>query len=505
VGYYIGIDIGTSGTKSLLIDADGNILAEASAGYDVESPKPMWTQQDPDLWWNATVKTVRAVVKQSRVKAAEVRAIGLSGQMHGSVFLDKRGKVLRPALLWNDQRTAAECDEITRRAGGRDELIRMVANPALTGFTAPKILWLRNHEPKHFDRLAKVLLPKDEIRRRLTGQFATDASDASGMLLLNVVERNWSTELMGKLELDPDLFAPVYESEQVTGSLLPEVAQQLGLTTDCQVVAGAGDCAAGAVGNGIVRKGVLTASLGTSGVMFIHSDTPEYDAAGRLHTFCHAVHGKWHMMGVTLSAAGSLQWFMENVLKELSARRGVDPYQVINSEAAHVPAGSQGLFFLPYLAGERTPHADPHARGAFIGLTGAHDRSHMARAVMEGVAFSLRESLEIIKELGVPVREMRASGGGAKSALWRQILADVMNQAACTMNAEQGPAFGVALLAAVGDGQYKNIEEACKATIEVTAKTPPQRAAVKTYDQAFAIYRSLYGHLKESYAAISRL
>ena len=465
----------------------------------------MWTEQDPEDWWTATVKTVRAVVRQARVKAADVKAIGLSGQMHGSVFLDKKGKVIRPALLWNDQRTVEECDEITSRAGGRDELIRMVANPALTGFTAPKILWLRNQEPKNFARLQHVLLPKDEIRRRLTGELATDASDASGMLLLNVVDRKWSTELLGKLDLDPALFAQVYESEQVTGSLLPEVAKQLGLTTDCQVVAGAGDCAAGAVGNGIVRKGLLTASLGTSGVMFIHSDQPQYDTAGRLHTFCHAVHGKWHMMGVTLSAAGSLQWFMENVCKELSTRRGGDPYQTLLAEAADTPAGSQGLFFLPYLAGERTPHADPNARGAFVGLTTTHHRGHLTRAVMEGVAMSLRESMEIFRQLEVPIKEMRVSGGGAKSPLWKQILADVMNQPACTMNAEQGPAFGVALLAAVGNGEFKNIEEACKATIEVTAKTSPQRAAVKSYDRSFEIYRGLYGSLKETYAAISRL
>ena len=505
MSHYIGIDIGTSGTKSLLIDAQGNILAEASASYDVITPRPMWTEQEPEDWWKATVKTVRTVVKQARIKAADVKAIGLSGQMHGSVFLDKKGKVIRPALLWNDQRTAAECDEITTRAGGRDELIRMVANPALTGFTAPKILWLRNHEPKNFARLAHVLLPKDEIRRRLTGEFATDVSDASGMLVLNVVERKWSDELLGKLELDPGLFAKVYESEQVTGSLLPDIAKQLGLTTECQVVAGAGDCAAGAVGNGIVRKGLLTASLGTSGVMFVHSDQPQYDAAGRLHTFCHAVHGKWHMMGVTLSAAGSLQWFMENVCKELSGRRGSQPYETLFAEAVKIAPGSDGLLFLPYLAGERTPHADPNARGAFVGLTSVHERGHLTRAVMEGVAMSLRESLEIIKQLDVPIKEMRVSGGGAKSALWKQILADVMNQAACTMNAEQGPAFGVALLAAVGNGEFKNIEEACKATIEVTAKTTPQRAAVKKLDRTFEVYRGLYGSLKEAYSSISQL
>lgn len=499
MGYTIGVDIGTSGTKSLLIDPDGNILAEASVAYSVSMPKPMWTEQDPELWWNATVKTIRSVVKQAKAKPADVTAIGLSGQMHGSVFLDKSHKVIRPALLWNDQRTTAECEEITKAAGGREKLIEMVANPALTGFTAPKILWLRNNEPKRFERLRHVLLPKDEIRRRLTGELATDASDASGMLLLDVRNRKWSTELLGKLQLDQSLLGEVYESEQVTGSLRPEVAQKLGLTTDCKVVGGAGDCAAGAVGNGIVKKGVLTASLGTSGVLFAHCDEPQYDKLGRLHTFCHAVHGKWHMMGVTLSAAGSLQWFVENVCKELSTRRGMDPYQTLNSEALTAPAGSDGLLFLPYLAGERTPHADAHARACFVGLTSAHDRGHMARAVMEGVAMSLRESLEIIKTLGVPVREMRLSGGGAKSNLWKQIFADVMDQSACTINAEQGPAFGVALLAAVGSGQFKNIEEACKVTIEVVKKTTPKRPAVKTYDKLFPVYQSLYSSLKPAF------
>ncbi len=505
MAYTIGIDIGTSGTKSLLIDPDGNIIAEASASYEVSMPKPMWTEQDPEEWWNATVKTVRAVIKQGRAKPGEVKAIGLSGQMHGSVFLDKAGKVIRPALLWNDQRTAAECDEITRLAGGRDELIRMVANPALTGFTAPKILWLRNHEPKKFERLKHVLLPKDEIRRRLTGELATDASDASGMLLLDVCKRDWSDELLGKLGLDRSMLAKVYESEDVTGSLRPEIAEKLGLTTDCKVVAGAGDCAAGAIGNGIVKSGIATTSMGTSGVVFVHCDQPQYDKLGRLHTFCHAVRGKWHMMGVTLSAAGSLQWFVERLCPELVARRGADPYQTINAEAAEVPAGSEGLLFLPYLAGERTPHADPLARGAFVGLTSTHTRGHMARAVMEGVAMSLRECLEIIRQLDVPVREMRVSGGGAKSQLWKQILADMMDQPACTINAEQGPAYGVSLLAAVGIGQFKNIEEACKATIEVVKKVPPRKPAVKVYNKMFPIYQSLYPSLRESFNAIGGL
>lgn len=505
MGFTIGVDIGTSGTKSLLVDPDGNILAEASSNYGLSMPKPLWTEQDPEDWWNAVVKTIRAVVKQSKVNRSDIRCIGLSGQMHGSVFLDKHDKVIRPALLWNDQRTANECDEITRLAGGREQLIRMVANPALTGFTAPKILWLRNNEPKRFEKLKKVLLPKDEIRRRLTGEYATDASDASGMLLLDVRNRCWSTELLSKLQLDIDLLGKVYESSEVTGTLTAAVAEKLGLSTDCKVVGGAGDCAAGAIGNGIVQKGIMTASLGTSGVMFVHSDQPQIDAQGRLHTFCHAVTGKWHMMGVTLSAAGSLQWFVENVCKELSTRRGTDAYQTVNAEAAAVGAGSEGLFFAPYLAGERTPHADPYARGCFVGLTGKHDRGHMARAVMEGVAMSLRESLEIIKSLGVPIREMRLSGGGAKSALWRQIFADVMDQAACTINAEQGPAFGVALLASVGSGQFSNIEEACKATIEVVSKTQPKKPAVKQYNKQFPIYQSLYERLKGTFAEIAKL
>lgn len=505
MAYTIGVDIGTSGTKSLLIDPDGNIIAESSSSYDVSMPKPMWTEQDPEDWWTATVKTIRAVVKQGRAKPAEVKAIGLSGQMHGSVFLDKKQKVIRPALLWNDQRTVAECDEITQLAGGRDKLIKMVANPALTGFTAPKILWLRNKEPKRFDRVKHILLPKDEIRRRLTGELATDVSDASGMLLLDVRKRKWSKELLSKLDLDPDLFAQVYESEDVTGSLRPEIAEKLGLTTDCVVVGGAGDCAAGAVGNGIVRKGILTASLGTSGVMFVHSDEPQIDKHGRLHTFCHAVRDKWHMMGVTLSAAGSLQWFVENVCTELATRRGADPYQVINSEANAVAPGSDGLLFTPYLAGERTPHADANARACFVGMTNSHSRGHLARAVMEGVAMSLRESMEIIKGLKVPVREMRLSGGGAKSNLWKQIFADVMDQSACTINAEQGPAYGVALLAAVGSGQYKNIEEACKATIEVVKKTPPKRPAVKVYDKMFPVYQSLYTSLKTTFDSIAEI
>jgi len=501
---FLGIDVGTSGTKTLAIDEKGRILAEAAAEYPCYYPRPLWSEQDPDDWWRGTVTSVQAVVKKGKLKAADVKGIGLSGQMHGSVFLDKSGKVIRKALLWNDQRTKAECEEIESRAGGRKKLIQMVANPALTGFTAPKILWLRNQEPKNFAKLAKVLLPKDEIRRRLTGEFATEVSDASGMLLLDVVKRKWSKKLLEKLALDESLLATCYESEQVTGKLRPAVAKELGLSPHCVVVGGAGDCAANAVGTGVVTRGTLSNSIGTSGVMFVHSDEVQVDPEGRLHTFCHAVHGKWHMMGVSLSAGGSLSWFAEQICKDV-ASGGKGIYELLSAEAAQAAAGSEGLFFLPYLAGERTPHADPLARGCFIGLTLAHSRGHVARSVMEGVTYALRDSPAIIREMGVPVNQIRVSGGGSKSALWRQIQADVFGQDVVTINAEQGPAYGVALLAAVGCGAYKNIEEACAATIRVVSRTACDKKAAKVYERGFPIYQGLYRSLKEDFRAISHL
>ena len=503
MSHYLGIDIGTSGTKTLLITADGSVIAEANAEYPMAQPKPGWTEQDPDDWWAATVKTVRAVVKKSKVRPSEIKAIGLSGQMHGSVFLDKNDQVIRPALLWNDQRTAAECDEITTRAGGRSALIKMVANPALTGFQAPKILWLRNNEKKRFDRLAKVLLPKDDIRRRLTGNYVTEVSDASGTLLLDVVKRRWSKKLLGKLDIDMSLLPDVVESDEVTGTLTPAAAKALGLTTECKVVGGAGDCAAGAVGNGVVKQGILSTSIGTSGVMFVHSDQPQYDAAGRLHTFCHAVNGKWHMMGVNLTSGGSLQWWVDSVLQGLTGISAKKRYDAAISEATKVSAGSDGLIFLPYLNGERTPHADPNARGSFVGLNLTHGRGHLTRSVMEGITFALRDSLEIIQSLGVPVRQIRASGGGSKNPFWRQMQADVFGKKITTLAVEQGPAYGVALLAAVGDGAYKSIESACKATIEIAEETPADRSAVKNYNALFPIYQDLYGNLKDSMSKLA--
>ena len=497
----LGIDVGTSGTKALAINPQGKILAEASAGYPLHHPQPLWSEQNPEDWWQATIKVVRAVVKKAKLKAADVKAIGLSGQMHGSVFLDKQGHVIRPALLWNDQRTEAECVEIEKRAGGRKQLIKLVANPALTGFTAPKILWLRNHEPKNFARLAKVLLPKDEIRRRLTGEYATEVSDASGMLLLDVVKRKWSKQLLSKLELDESLLGTCYESEEVTGKLTTTAAKLLGLTTACVVVGGAGDCAAGAVGNGIVKSGLLNTSLGTSGVVFVYSDQPQFDPEGRLHTFCHAVRGKWHMMGVTLCAGGSLQWFHDKVCAVDHNSKSL--YDQLTKEAAAVPAGAEGLQFLPYLTGERTPHLDPHARGAFVGLTLSHTRGHLTRAIMEGVTYSLRDSFAIMTDLGVPVKQIRASGGGAKNPFWRQMQADVFGKPVTAMVADEGAAYGVALLAAVGAGEYKDITEACAATIKTADESKPDVQAHKVYDRAFPVFQSLYRSLKDEFRKLS--
>ncbi len=508
MGIYLGIDIGTSATKTLAVREDGKILARASAEYPLLTPKPGWSEQEPEHWWKATVETIRQVLAHKSVKAGDVKGIGLSGQMHGSVFLDAQHKVIRPALLWNDQRTQPECDQIEQLAGGRKKLIQMVANPALTGFTAPKILWLRNHERAHFDTLRQVLLPKDYVRFRLTGEFATEVSDASGTLLLDVRKRRWSNKLLDKLQLSSDLLPRVYESEEVSGQLTASVAKQLGLPAGVPVVGGGGDQAAGAVGNGIVKAGAISATMGTSGVVFAHSDEIQFDPQGRVHTFCHAVRGKWHIMGVVLSAGGSLQWFRDELCqgeKEEARRKKVDPYELITAAAASAPAGSEGLYFLPYLTGERTPHADASARGAWIGLSRRHTKGHLARAVMEGATYAMRDSLEIIRELGVPIAQIRLSGGGAKSAFWRQMQADVYGQKVYTINADEGPAFGVALLAAAGTGAYKDVVEACARTIETVTTTPPDRKAKRDYDRFYPEYGRLYRSLRKDFAKIAAL
>ncbi len=505
---YLGIDIGTSGTKTLAIRENGRIIAGATFEYPLASPRPGWSEQDPLDWWQASILSVRKVLRDGKIKPKTVAGIGLSGQMHGSVFLDRKQQVIRPALLWNDQRTEAECDEIHRRAGGRRALIRMVANPALTGFTAPKILWLRNHEPRHFDRTRTLLLPKDYVRFRLTGEFATEVSDASGTLLLDVKRRKWNRRLLGKLELDPALLPDVYESEDVSGTLSKAAAEQLGLPAGVPVVGGAGDQAAGAVGNGIVRRGVISATMGTSGVVFAHSEGIETDPLGRVHTFCHAVRDQWHVMGVVLSAGGSLQWYRNQLGQaavDLARKQKIDPYELITEEAAHAPAGSEGLFFLPYLTGERTPHADPNARAAWIGLSLRHSRAHLVRSVIEGATFAMRDCLEIIKQMNIPVREIRVSGGGARSRFWRQMQADVYGNRVATINAEEGPAYGVALLAAAGTGAYKDVVEACKATIRVVETTRVHQPTRRIYNRIYPQYQQLYHSLKNDFTRIANL
>ncbi len=505
---FLGIDIGTSGTKTLAMREDGVILGTTTVEYPLSSPRPGWSEQNPEDWWQATCQGVRSVLSRSRIKAGDVKGIGLSGQMHGSVFLDKRSEVVRPALLWNDQRTAAECQEIEERAGGRAALIRLVANPALTGFTAPKILWLRNHESRLYDRVRQVLLPKDFVRHRLTGEFATEVSDASGTLLLDVRARQWSKSLLKKLEIDAELLPAVYESEEISGRLSTSGAAALGLPAGVPVVGGGGDQAASAVGNGIVRKGVISATMGTSGVVFAHSDEVQIDPTGRVHTFCHAVRGKWHVMGVVLSAGGSLQWYRNQfAAAEVAAASsmGVDPYELLTTQAEQAPPGSEGLFFLPYLTGERTPHADPHARGAWVGLSLRHGRGHLVRSIMEGATYAMRDSLEIIRSLQIPVREIRLSGGGARSAFWRELQASIYGNRVVTINAEEGPAYGVALLAAAGTGAYKNVVEACQATIEVVSTTSPVKRDQRVYDAAYPVFQGLYRSLKDDFRRIADL
>jgi xylulokinase len=508
VSITLGIDIGTSGTKTLAIDERGTILASATAEYPCDHPRPGWSEQDPELWWVATVETVQQVLGSGRFRPEDVAGLGLSGQMHGSVFLDAAGAVIRPALLWNDQRTAAECREIEERAGGREALIRLVANPALTGFTAPKLLWVRKHEPRHWDQVRQVLLPKDYIRCRLTGTFATEVSDASGTLLLDVAHRRWSRELLDKLGLDPALLPPCFESQEVSAAVSELGAGATGLRAGTPVVGGGGDQPAGAVGNGIVRQGVVSATMGTSGVVFAHADQLGFDPLGRLQRGCHAVPGAWHVMGVVLAAGGSFQWFRNELGKaEVAAAkaRGEDPYYLLTAEAALAGPGAEGLFFLPYMTGERTPHFDPDAKAAWIGLTVRHGRPHLIRSLLEGATFAMRDSLELIREMGVAIEQVRVSGGGARNVLWRQIQADIYGCDVHTLNSTEGPAFGVALLAQVGTGGFASVPEACDATIRVVDSTQVDPKARSYYDRAYGIYRQLYLDLRNSFRSISAL
>ena len=507
MGLLLGIDIGTSGTKTILCDDRGAILSSVTAEYPCSQPRPNWSEQDPADWWEAVRTTVRAAIEKAGVKGGGVSGIGLSGQMHGAVLLDKAHKVLRPAILWNDQRTGAECMQITQTIGAK-RLIELAANPALTGFTAPKILWVRNNEKRIYDSTAKVLLPKDYVRFRLTGTFATEVSDASGTLLFDVRNRRWSGEVLAALQIDRSLLPDCFESPVVSGAVLPEVAGELGIPPGTPVVGGGGDQAASAVGNGIVKTGVISATLGTSGVVFAFSDTVQIDPKGRVHTFCHAVPGKWHVMGVVLAAGGSLQWFRNNLgepEKTIAQQEGVDAYDVLCREAAKAEPGCEGLFFLPYLTGERTPHANPNAKGGWIGLTARHRKTHMIRSTLEGITYGMKDSLEIIKGMGVRIDEIRVSGGGAASAFWRQLQADIYGQPVVTINATAGGALGVALLAGVGTGAFASVADACDSLIRVTSKTEMNPATASLYRRYYPIYGHLYEHLKDDFNAIQAL
>jgi xylulokinase len=493
----LGLDIGTSGSKAILCDEKGHMLASSVSEYPLLTPFPLWSEQDPAEWWQGAKQVLKAVLAD--VDPGQVVGLGLTGQMHGSVFLDAQDNVIRPALLWNDQRTAQECQQITDRIG-QQRLIEIAGNPALTGFQAPKILWLRNHEPENYARLKRVLLPKDYIRLLLTGEAATDASDAAGTLLLDLAHRDYSAEILEKLEFERSWLPKVYEGPQVTGRLLADVAVELGLPAGLPVVAGGGDNAAAAVGTGIVQTGIVSSSIGTSGVIFAHSDEIAYDPQGRLHTFCHAVPGKYHLMAVTLSAGGSFRWWRDTV----RAASGSDlSYDQLTQMAASVPAGAEGLLFLPYLTGERTPHLDPFARGAFVGLTARHSAAHMARAVMEGVVFSLRDGLEIMRTLGLPIGQIRATGGGGRSPLWRQMQADIYGAEVVTLQAEEGPAYGAALLAGVGAGIFSSVDEATRDAVVVTSSTQPDGTAQECYEKAYEIYQVLYPALSSSMRALN--
>ncbi len=477
------------------------------AEYPCDYPQPGWSEQEPDQWWAATIATIREVLSTADLKPDDIKGVGLSGQMHGAVLLDEKGWIVRPALLWNDQRTGTQCEEIESRVGGRKALIRMVGNPALTGFTAPKLLWVREHEPANWDRVRQVLLPKDYIRFRLTGQYATEVSDASGTLLLDVANRRWSTELLGKLDLDPALLPDCFESPKVSATVSEAGSEATGLAKGTPVVGGGGDQPAGAVGNGIVRAGVVSATMGTSGVVFAHTSEPGFDPLGRLQRFCHSVPGEYCAFGVVLSAGGSFRWVRDelgDLEVEAAKSARVDPYDLLTEEAALAPAGSEGLFFLPYLTGERTPHFDPNARGGWIGLTVRHGRQHIIRSVLEGTIYAMRDCFELIREMGVDITQVRLSGGGARNPLWRQIQADIYGQDVCTINAGEGPAFGAALLAQVGTGGFASVPEACDATIKVVETIRVDEASKKVFDRGYPIYRKLYKDLRETFQEMSR-
>ena len=503
----LGVDIGTSGTKTVLIDEYGTTLASATAEYSLYQPHIGWAEQDPEDWWRATAQTIAQVLQKSGTRGDEVTGVGLSGQMHGMVLLGADNEVLRPAIIWCDQRTQKQCDDITEIIG-RERLIQITANPAITGFTASKIMCVKQNQPEIYDKIRKILLPKDYIRFRLTGEFATEVSDASGMQLLDVPNRCWSREVLEKLEIPYEWMADVYESQEISARVDARGAKETGLAVGVPVAGGGGDQAAGAVGNGIVRQGIVSATIGSSGVVFAHTDKLAIDPKGRVHTFCHAVPGAWHIMGVTQGAGISLKWLRDEFLgeeREIAKSLGVDPYELMNKEAALARPGCDGLLFLPYMMGERTPHLDASAKGVFFGLTAMHKRRDMIRAVMEGVSYSLLDCMNIIRELGGDADVVRASGGGARSVLWRQMICDMFRSDVATIQSAEGPALGVALLAGVGTGVYGSVPEACETVIKQNPVQKPDEAAAKVYETFYPVYRALYPALKDCYAQTAQI
>ncbi|MEP6850248.1 MAG: xylulokinase [Acidobacteriota bacterium] len=489
---FLGIDIGTGGSRAVLIDEDGKVIASNTVDHEaVASPHIGWAEQDPNDWWRASTAAVRGILARAEIKPDDIAAVSFSGQMHGSVFLDGADNVLRPALLWCDQRTERQCFEITEKIGA-DRLIRLVCNPAVTGFTLPKILWVRENEAEVWSNVRSVLLPKDYVRLRLTGDKASDVADSSGTLLFDVQNRRWSEEMIDAMDLDQKLFPEVFESVERTGSVSKAGAEATGLEEGTPVIAGAGDNAAGAIGMGLVRPGTVGATIGTSGVVFVVTEKPTLDLNGRVHTLCHAIPNRWHMTGVTLGAGLSLKWLRDNF-------GGGKGFAELDDEGAAVPAGSDGAIWLPYLMGERTPHLDPHARAAFVGLTAKHAQGHLVRAVMEGVAFSLRDSFQIFRSLDTPINSIRLGGGGAHSRLWQQIQADVYGQPVQTIATDEGAAFGAAILAGVGVGAWNSVEDACEKTITVDQSIGPEMESVKTLNRNYEVYKRLYPALRSAF------
>jgi len=490
----LGIDISTTGAKALLINSDGRVISSATTALNLSTPHPLWSEQDPDDWWIGIKLSIRNALTQANANGDDISAIGMTGQMHGLVMLDVSGKVLRPAILWNDQRTGEQCDEIRTKVG-REHLIEISGNDALTGFTAPKILWVRENEPQVYKKVKHILLPKDYIRYKLTGEFAIDRAGGSGTILFDLAKRTWSDEIIKALEIPDAWLPPTFEGPEVTGKLNKNAAEETSLSEGIPVVGGGGDQAAQAVGVGAVQPGIIALTLGTSGVVFATTESPLVEPEGRLHAFCHAVPERWHFMGVMLSAAGSLQWYRDTLAPDTS-------FNDLVAEANSVSPGSEGLLFLPYLTGERTPHPDPEARGAWIGLTVRHTRAHLTRAVLEGVAFGIKDSFNLIQSAGLGVR---ISGGGAKSQLWQQIMADVLGTELVTVNTTEGAAYGAALLAGVGVGAYNSVYEACEATIQITGKTSPDNRVLQKYKDYYIRFQALYPVLKTEFKEIAKV